>query len=453
MLLISIGILITLYGFIDFRKGFKLFLIYRIFWLSSAQLFTVGRFSITIGLFMSGVYCILFLIKEPDFYRKTIPMPYTMPFLIICVSLFITCFTGVAGFFSEFTRAISVFLQSYSIIFIAWYVIDSEEDFFDVIRGYIWVFLVAAIYGYVEYLFQENAFLSYKAALTATGKITRYLLIHGRGYRISSIFEHPIGAGMTLGLFAVFVLYLVVNGEKRIPSKKLAIMVSVFSMPLITLTKMRSGILFTGILLLGLARYQNFKRMRTQLLGLIRDNNYKKSMILLPCILATAFIMALMWENMDLFLSFISRDAQARVGGSSASVRFGQFEAIFNIMKMSPIGGLGQKFSDYVVNSYTRAAYAYESMWFEQMAMHGMVGIAAQIILIIYSLFAIPGKYRSRECFFISLAYFVTYTLTSVPSFRLELYYFCLFWFIKNSPQYRYVSPITEGKAHVEKTH
>jgi hypothetical protein len=71
------------------------------------------------------------------------------------------------------------------------------------------------------------------------------------------------------------------------------------------------------------------------------------------------------------------------------------------------------------------------------MAKHGLVGVLAYVYMIFYSLIKVPKEYKSKQVFFISLAYWGTYTLTSTPYFRIYLYYLALFYFIKKSEVYK----------------
>ena len=118
-------------------------------------------------------------------------------------------------------------------------------------------------------------------------------------------------------------------------------------------------------------------------------------------------------------------------------MRLDQLDAVFQLMKQSPLFGLGEKFRLYISNIYTTRALDYESLWLEQMAMHGMVGVFAYIYLIYVSIIVVPRKYKSKQVFLFSLAYWLVYTMTSTPYFRIYFYYIVLFYFIKNSRVYR----------------
>ena len=117
-------------------------------------------------------------------------------------------------------------------------------------------------------------------------------------------------------------------------------------------------------------------------------------------------------------------------------MRFDQLDAIYRIMLEAPITGLGENFERFYKGIYAARAMGYESLWFEQMAKHGMMGVAAYLVMIFYSVYKIPKKYQSKEIFFILLSYWMTYSLTSTPYFRTYLLYGIVFFFIKSSQRY-----------------
>lgn len=409
-----------LYSLKNFKKAFFSFLIYQIYWFYLAEIISVsGLPTITIGMIMNAWFLVLFIIKREKYINTSVRMPYTIPMLLILFSSLVTCFTGLAGFKNEFTRAISLAIQLYPSIWIAWYLVETEEDFKYLFKRYTIIFLIAALFGIVEYVFKFNVLVEYKSMLREGG-IATYSLANGRGYRVMSVFEHCIGGGMTLGLYAAFVFMLYVNTKGKMINKDIALVGAFLCIPCVLLTKMRSAMIFTLICLLGAV---DFKKKRFYKLLYL-------ALILLVC------IAPLILQNSDLFLSLFSSSIQKKLGGSNISMRFNQLNAVLNLMKMSPIGGLGEIFSEFVSNVYTMQALDYESLWFEQIVKHGMLGVIVHVIMIVYSVIVIPKKYKSKELFILSFAYWAIYTITSVPSFRLTFYYFILFYFIKHSKVY-----------------
>lgn len=435
MLLIGVGFLIILYSLVNFKKAYFLFMIYQIFWYYLAEVITISDLPVlTIGMIMSFWFFVLFLIKRKLYIRTKVKMPYAVPLYMIMISMFVTCFVGLAGFNYEMTRAISIGVQTFPTIWISWYLIENENDFRFLLKGYIIVFFLAAIYGLVEYGMQYNPLVEYKSLLKEGG-IRVYTLANGRGYRVMSFFEHCIGGGMTLGLYSAFIFMIYVSSKKNIPYKKVALLGALFSLPCVILTKMRSAMLFTVICFIATVDLKKKRFYKLFLLGIV----------------GIVFIYPLIQQNSALFLSLIDKNVQSKLGGSNMTMRLSQFDAVSNLMQMSPIGGLGEKFNELISNQYTTQALDYESLWFEQMVKHGIIGVVAHIIMIVYSVLIIPRKYKSKELFIISFSYWMTYTLTSIPSFRTSFYYFVLFYFIKHTEIYKKMLEDTNAYSNSKK--
>lgn len=420
MILLGIGLAILFYSLVDFKRAYFMYLLCQIFWFYHIRLIAIkGLPVITIGMAMSLWFVTILLLKKGRMFKYEIKMPYTLPLILIILSMFITCFFAVAGFKSEFSRFISLSIQNYSNIWVTWYLVETEEDSRFLLKGFIIVFFAACIFAFLEYVIKYNPYVAYKSSLTEKG-IETYALSSGRGYRIMSVFEHPIGTGMTMGLYCVSSFLIFIRQKEKLPFEKLALLTAILCLPCIILTKMRASLFFTLVAAFSC-------------IELKKQRFYKILLLILIC---SIFALPIIVENANIFLSMFSKSAQKIAKGSSVEMRLRQLKAVFELMKMSPLGGLGERFSDLISNEYTAAALDYESLWFEQMAKHGMVGVIAHIILIVFEVIIIPRKYRSKEIFFISLAYWATYTLTSVPSFRTHYYYFVLFYFIKRTKKY-----------------
>lgn len=421
MLLNGIGFLILLFSLKDFKRGFMFYLVYQIFWYPGALLFDIG-FSIIISMALNILFFILYLTRKHK--QRHIRMPYTFPILAIIFSLFITCFTAVAGFSSEFSRMISNICQEYLVIWITWDIIEDKEDFNFLFRMITFVILAACLYELLEYILQTNFLLDYKSTLSKEGIVQYKNTLYEartRGYRASSFFEHPIGAGMNLGMYFVIVHTVLIYYKTKLPLKWLAIFTSILCILGIIFTKMRAGLVFVAIASISLI---DFKKKWF----------YELTLLFFIGIL---LIFPIIQNNLYILLSLFSESARVTAGGSSISMRLSQLEAITQLMMLSPIGGLGEKFGSYISNQYTIAALSYESIWFEQMARHGILGVIANIILAYYSIIKLPKKYKSKPAFFLSLAYWITYTLTTIPSFRTPLYFVLLFYYIKSSNIYQ----------------
>lgn len=432
MIFSIIAILIMLYSIIDLKRGFLVFLIYQLIWFPDTRLISIRGFaSINLNLVMSLFFSALYIIKKQSsgknksFYAKKMCLikkycfPYKHPMFVMAFSLLLTCFTSVNGFSSEFVRAVGAMFLNLIMVYLIWQIIETKKDFQFLFQGITIVAFVTCIYGLWEYINQNNPLLVYKFSLA--GNTLSTYTIGTRGYRMYSIFEHPISAAMMLSLYTVFVITAIVVYKEKIAFKWIAYITCVLCLPCMIMTKMRTAFVF---LALGMFAF-------------IDINNKRFLKIALASIIVIFMISPVISNNLVLFTSLFNKSTQLQMGGSNLHDRLRQLNAVYQLMKMSPIAGLGQKFRTVISNIYTTQALDFESLWFEQMSKHGIVGVLAYIYMIYYSIYKIPKKYKSKQILFVSLAYWGTYTLTSTPYFRVYLYYLAIFYFIKKSEVYK----------------
>lgn len=424
------------YALVDYRRAFCLYLAYQVFWLSSLSVVSIGGKSLAVSLLMGAYFIFLYALpRVGGFAQRKMNYPLLIPLTASILSLTVTCLFSLKGFSGEATRTVSTLIGATLIIWLSWRVLETEEDFKFLFTVVTIVMLVACVYGIAEYVTRSNPFFVEKQHLAAAagGEINAYDMSGPRGYRLTSLFEHPIGAGMTMGLYCAFVLVLYARAKAPMPLQKLAIAVVLLCIPCVVLTKMRSPLVFMVIAALPVVSFRN--------------NNSIKVMFAAVIAAVIAVIFLQQAGLYDIFASLFDVDKLVSgqgVYGSSFTQRVGQFDVIYDLMMMSPVGGLGTDFDKALPESMTAGALAYESIWFEQMAGYGALGIIATVMLIVYTVIVIPVRYRSREAFFLAAALWVTYTFTSIPSFRMVLFYAAYFYFIKSSDAYR--EGVTERK-------
>lgn len=413
-----IGVTILIYSCINLKKGFLVYLLYQIIWFSNGKIISMaGVPSVPIYLVMSLGFTAIYISKG-GFRAKLVEFPFMIPFLILSVSRVLTCFTSLEGFSSEFARAIGFIFGSFIEVVLTWRIVEEEKDFDFLIKGYCLIFTFASVYGLVEYVIKTNPIVEYKSMLTPEG-ISTYQADIFRGYRVMSIFEHPIGAGMTFGLFAVFAFLYWTSRKKK--TNNIYITVALLSILCVTLTKMRASILFTIIAAMAFVKLNN-KRF------------YKVALLALMC-LAVCF--PIYKDYINVFLSLFSSSARQAVGGSDSTMRFLQFDTVYRIMKMSPLLGFGEQCAVYLPKSLVANAFGFESIWFEAMSRYGIIGVIGNLLMLLYSVFMVPHKYKSKCAFWISLAFWLTNTLTTVPFFRMSMYYVVYFYCIKQTMFYK----------------
>lgn len=422
MIFLVLGFVIWLYSIKHLQKSFLWFLVYKVFLVTNINLLSLPGIPI-LSLDMSLTLWFFFWIFKR---RKTMnlcsrKMPYTRPMIFLFFSYFISTIFAIAGFGSAFSAYLKDIVNFFLTPWMIWKIVDTEEDFAFVIKRLVIAFMITCIYGLVESVIQENPLVAYETTLVTDTTRTvdfRYEIDEFRGYRVQSVFEHPIGAGINWAMFAMLMCFIMLQNNKKYfvsqRKKYLATMLLCFFCML--LSNCRGPILFVLIAFVGLIDFKNKKFYYMAVCGLVIG----------------AFLCAIMPENyLNIILSIFNPEYQNKVGGSNAEMRFEQMAAALTIVESSPVLGLGYKFSYALNNAYTRALLGLESMWLRIIVQFGMLGVLANIYWAFYSLRVIPKRYKERRIFWFSLAYWVTASLTSVPGMLHYLYYFIIFYFIK----------------------
>ena len=417
MLFVVLSCIVMYIGLKNFKNGFLMYLLLQMIWFPDTQLFKLGGSYINLNFIVALYFTILFIVKRKNSLKSFYDFPYLIPLTLVCISMLLTSITSLSGFFSEFLKACGLIVMDCSMIFIIWKTVKTRDDFKFLFKGLTIIILVACIYIFIEYLMSTNLFLDYKLSCTSNNLATYTDLLvydYGRGYRCYSIFEHPIGASMIFALYIIVVFNLLMKFDD-FAFKKVSIITAVLCLPAILMTKQRAGIFF---LFFGLFSALNFKNKKTY-----RYLLYSVGVLIL--------LSPIIFQYKDLILSMFHLKTNSNVSGSTASMRFDQLDAVFNIMKSSPLLGLGENFRSHYTGPYLERALGFESLWFEQMAKHGILGLIAYLYFIYISVVKIPLKFKSRESFFIMLSYWITYSLTSTPYFRIYFLYVVVFYFLR----------------------
>lgn len=420
MLFIIPAIAIMLIALLNYKTGFLLYLLFQMIWFPDAQVFQIGDSWVNINLICAVFFVLLYRLKKGRFSSKTTPFPYTNPMIAIAISLLMTCITSYSGVISELVKGIGLIFIDLLVIYVMWNTLNSRKDYAFLYKGLTVIMLFACIYIFYEKVTSQNPILDYKLTTTTSDLFTyrEASIYENRGYRCYSIFDHTISACMTFALYIVLTANLYIK-KKRYPIKTLSLITSFLCIPAMFFTKQRAGMFLLLIALLSIVDFR--KKRFWKLIGI--------AALSIAC--AWPFIS----NYIALFLSIFNSSYQGQVFGSTSSMRFKQLYAVFKIMQMAPITGLGENFQRYYHGMYAAQALGYESLWFEQMAKHGILGVLAYVYLIYYSVYKVPKRYHSKQVLFISLAYWITYTLTSTPYFRTYFLYGVLFYFIKNTPE------------------
>lgn len=425
MIFYIIGILIILYSFSNFKRAFMLFLIFKMVLVQNITLVSIpGVPLLTLEVFLTLYFIFAFLIKRKHFTVDPTPFPFKTPFILLACSWTLSTIFAYIGFGQAFSQYLRDICQDLLLVVMMWFLLRTEKDFLFVFKGLIIVFFISCIYGLYENFIQANPLADYELTLNADPSRQidfDYSNDVLRGYRIKSIFEHPIGAGIMWAMCFFMVIYIWMKSKIKLPYKYFSLITAGLSIVCILYSRSRGPILFFLISCLGLI---DFKKKKFYL-GLTVA-------VVLLLIFGSEFS-----QFSDNITSIFSSKVQSRVGGSNADMRLDQLGAAFLLMKESPIVGLGYKYLDSVNNILTMRLLGGESMWFTILPQFGIVGIVANFVMAYYSMIKIPSLYKTTGILFFSLAYWITASLTSVPGLKMYLYYFIYFFLIKQSRIYQ----------------
>lgn len=425
MIFTIIGILIIFYGFHNLKRGFLCFLVYKIFLVTNITLISMpGVPLLSLDMFMIMAYAGLFFVKRNSIEYTPVPFPYKIPFLLLMSSWTISTLFAYVGFNSAVSALIGSICQDIVMIWLLWIFVEDEDDFRFLLKWFTAAFFITCIYGYFEKLTLSNPLMEYEISLVGDDERALNFSYEGEkvrgGWRVQSVFAHAIGAGINWGMFIIWTFILTYILQFKSSDLKTAIIISLLCIPCILFSNSRSPLVF---LFVGSLAFVNFK-----------NKNFNTAVIVGVILL---FVIGPYFSDyLDNIMSLVDSDAQAKVGGSDSEMRMEQLAASVAIMNMSPIFGLGYKFMNEMTLGIVDDLLGLESMWFRIMTQFGYIGIIVNLIFAYYSLVIIPRKYHSRQIFFLSLAYWITNTITSTPGMLTYMYYLIIFMCIKMSTTY-----------------
>ena len=424
MIFSIIGALICLFGLINYKKGFFVFLLFKTILVPNINIISLPSLPmVTLELFLSIYFFVLYCIHGKKYSSAKISFPYSVPAVFLMMSWFMSSIFSVAGFKAEITRVISMSLSEILIILIIWQLVETDSDFFWIIKWLTFIIIITCIYGIFEYITKQNPVLNYEISLVSdVSKITNWNMYGEtiRGYRVQSFFDHAIGAGLNWSLYIIWIYTASVKFSCKIPNVPVAFFASVLCLPCIILSNSRAPIVFLFI---------NF-------ICLFNPKNKKMMFFIILSAFVLVIVSPLLFKYQYNFASIFNQKIQRAVGGSTIAMRFEQLDACIEIWKRSPIFGMGAKFIDYMELKWVLVLRGMESIWFVALVEYGLFGVLAYLIRALFEIVLIPKYFKSREAFVLAISYWITYTLTSLPGFLTYLYYIIMFFYIKKSIVY-----------------
>lgn len=426
MVFLLIGVVILLIGVRNFKKGFYLFLFYKLVLVTNITVIALPSIPLlTLDVFMTMMYFLLYYRNRRNMHTETLPMPYARPFWMIAVAYFLSTVFAYIGFVGAFSQYLGQVACEFGFAWLMWKVIDSNDIRY-LLKGFTFMFFLACAYGVYEKVTQNNPIVLYEMSLMqGSDRMIDFLVTDdaSRGYRVQSFFEHAIGGGIDWGMFAVFAFSMLWVYKLRFAKvqKMWLVMTAFLCIPCLFFANNRGSIVFFFVAMLSVVN--------------LKDSKFYVRMVAAIALLLV--IAPFFSDYANNILSLVDSKAQDKVGGSNAEMRFEQLAASIELMKLSPIVGLGYKFMNVMHTSLVAALLGLESMWFRILTQFGLLGVVVNVVFAWYSLVKVPRHYKSQPLFFFSLAYWLTASMTSVPGMKMYFYYFALIIFIKMSKVYK----------------
>ncbi len=429
MIFILAGLLIIIYSLQHYKKGLCIYLAFKLLLVTNITLISLpGLPLLTLEDFMNMFFVCYFILMNRKRCRKDpkFGIPWQMPFIGLSISFILSSIFAVMGFTSEISAFIKFLFGDILLIWTVWECLRTERDFRIVFKLITVVIFASCIYGLIEYEIKINPLQLYEMTLNhdSTKVISFVYSSLDRGYRINSIFEHAIGAGMNWSLYFGFVIYHLINKRKKLPFHLLSIITAGMCLACVLLTKMRSPLIFTIILCFGAF---NFKKRKSYIF------------ILLAIIVAAVFLMSADKTSnvLQVILSLFQSKTTSSVGGSSLEMRIDQMVCALNLMKINPVVGLGTKYQSAISAFDYSGILGSEGLLLYVLPCFGILGIVNYIYYFWVSMVRIPMYFKSKQLAFLFLAYLITYLVSSVPGLKIHLLYLFAFWLIKTSDKYR----------------
>ena len=421
-----LAIFIILYSFRNFKKAFLVFLLYDLFLNTNINFLSIpGVPILTVEDVLIMVFAVEFFIrygtnKGGPYAQTRNNFPFKTPFIILTISWTISTVFALVGFAGAVSAYVKQILEYVIMTYLIWRIINDKRDLIFLLRGFTFLFLLCGIYELYEIATQSNPLSDYETSLvqdqTRAIDFGNYEDEQDRGFRAKSVFAHPIGSGINFGLYIIISLFFLMKAKINIKTNKLLVLATcLLSLACIIMTKSRGPYLF---LLIGAFSFINLKSGKF----------YRYAFIML---LALVVLLPYFSDQLDIFKSLFSADAQEKVGGSDANMRFEQLTVAIGIMSMSPLYGLGFKFLSEMSTAVTVGLLGGESVWFQVLPQFGILGILAYLFMIYWTVVKLPKKYKSASIFFIGMAYWLVISMTSVPGMQVYLYYLALILVIK----------------------
>lgn len=426
MIFLIIAFFLIIYSLEDFKRGLYLYLIFKLFLNQNINIINIpGIPLLTVDLVMNAYFIFQFSRLNGGLkWLKIRSFPLRKAFLINIISVLLSCVFSLAGFGNSITMGVGMIISNFIFVWMLWFCIGDIKDIKRLTKYLTIAFVFICSYAFLEKAIGENPLINYEISLNKNGDASKIIewqyLDDSRnvGGRIQSVFFHPIGSGGVFALMFIFFTFMYMQYRRLMPKQTyMFAYVIICSFICVWFSNSRGPLIF---LICGSMALVNFK------------NKSFYGMVILA-----VFLFVLLFDYISPYLdnifSLFDTKAQQRVGGSDISMRLMQLDAAFTIFLEHPWFGNGIKSLEYIPNqTQVSNLLGLESCWFRLLVQQGILGIISFIYLIT-SLFKSGCGSTKKTVVFLTAAYLIFNTVTSIPGFLNYLFYMVIFILIKLS--------------------
>ena len=301
MIFTVIAFFLIFVSFINYKRAFLLFLCYKIFLVDNVRI-QIFPYQMTVNMFLTLFFLLFLFLRWRNIPKCHHKFPFKLPFCFVSISWLISSFFSYAGFVTSLYSVCLDFINTILFVWMIWILVDEKKDLDFLVKWMTFLFILTCVYAFYEYFAQTNPLMEYEKSLTTiSDKVVDWSYDEdSRGYRVQSVFSHPIGGGTNWSLFIIFVLTLIIVYNKK--SNFLLIVAVLLCIPCVFVSNSRGPIFF---LLLGSFAFINVKSKKFYILGAF-------------LCLFVLFILPLIGNYADNILSIFDSKANARVAGGEA---------------------------------------------------------------------------------------------------------------------------------------
>lgn len=420
MIFIIFSLILIIYSFFNYKKAFMLYLVYKLILVTNMTVLSVpGIPLLTCEMFSDLSYLFIYLFKFGIPKKNT--FPYIFPFCLLGITCFVASFFSIAGIISTVSELVRNIASDLLIIMIMWRIVETKKDFRFLFKWISIIIFISCIYGIWEQISSSNPYVEWVATFNHDPDKTNLWIYYNdtRGWRTQSIFAHAIGAGIIWSLWITAYLVLKVKYDVKFRNELFYFITMLLCGVCVIFTNSRTPLIFLLISVMGVFGYKNKKALFISM--------------------GAIFGILLFILNDNILANYFD---SSKVGGSNLDMRLEQLNHAFNLFNMSPLTGLGYKFSSVINNADVEGLLGSESVIFQVLPTYGLIGIFTYLIYASYMCVIIPFKKHSFEMMMVSLAYWVACTVSSLPGFKMYLLWLFIFFLIKYPKVYKKSSSV-----------